>query len=119
MNYVCKSLTWWQTGVLVAELKLEQSWAEMDESWLRAITVRPPDFLTVPIPMDVQTLTGQHSAVVFELFMLRLMPLLMQLATGLRHREQISTALTFLAESVQNSSSTPEWPLFTIVRTTE
>lgn len=119
MNYVCRSLSWWQTGVLVAELESEPSWVETGESWPRGIMVRPPGFLTVPIPMDVQMMTETPSQVVFELFMQRLTPLLTQLGMGLRHKDQISTALTSLVESARNSSSMPGYPLFTTVWITE
>lgn len=111
MNYVCKSLSWWRTGVLVLELKLEPSLPERVEYSQRGTTVHPPGSLTVPIPVDVQMLTELPASDVFPLFMLRLTPLLTQLGTGLRHREQISTALTSLAASVRNSSSMRGYPL--------
>ena len=119
MGYVCKSLSWWQTGVLVAELKWEPSSQETDGYLLPVTMVHPPDSLIVPIPMDVQTLTEQAPEVVFEQFMQKLTSLLMQLDTGLQHRERIYTALTYLVENVRNSLSMPVWPLFTLIWTTE
>ena len=119
MGYVCKSLSWWQTGVLVAELKWEPSSQETD-GYLRPVTmVHHLDSLIVPIPMDVQTLTEQTPEAVFEQFMQKLTPLLTLLDTGLQHRERIYTALTYLVENVRNSLSMPVWPLFTLIWTTE
>jgi hypothetical protein len=77
------------------------------------------DSLTVPIPMDVVTLTENLLGDVFEQFMQKLTSLLMQLDTGLQHRERIYTALTYLVENVRNSLSMPVWPLFTLIWTTE
>lgn len=115
MNYVCKWLGWWQTEVLVVELKLEPSSHEMVEFLQRVIMARPPDSLTVPIPMGAQMMIEADPRAVYELFMRRLMPLLTRLGTGLEPREQISTALICLVESVRSSSSTPEYePYFTL-----
>jgi len=80
---------------------------------------RPPDFLTVPIPMDVQTLTEQTPEDVTELFMQKLIPLLSQHDTVSLPREQLSTALTSLASSVRNSLSMQALPLCTMQLITE
>jgi hypothetical protein len=119
MGYVCKSLSWWQTGVLVAELKWEPSSQETDGYLLPVTMVHPPDSLIVPIPMDVQTLTEQAPEVVFEQFMQKLTPLLTLLDTGLRHREPVFTALISLVENVRSWPSTRESYLYSTIWTTE
>lgn len=119
MNYVCRSLTWWQTGALVAELKLEQSSLEMDAFSLRATMGHPPDSLTVPIPMDAEFLRSNHPEAVFGQFMQKLTPLLTQLGTGLQRTERIYTALISLASSVRSSSSTRVYAVCYSILTTE
>lgn len=109
MKYVCQSLAWWRSGVLVAELKLAPYSLEMAASLLLGTTGRHPDFLTVPIPMDAVELTFNPPEVVFGRFMQRLMPLLTQLGMELEQTDQICTALTSLALSVRSSSSMPEY----------
>lgn len=119
MNYVCKSLTWWQTGVLVVELKLEQLSPETAGYLLPVTTGRQPECLTVPIPWDVRFWTEQLVEDAFGLFMQKLTPLLTQLDMGLVQKEQISTALISLALSVRNSLSTQALPVYFITQTTE
>ena len=119
MTYVCKSLTWWQTEVLVAELEWEPPLPEMVEYLLPAITVHRPRSLTVPIPMDVQTLTEKPLRDVFDLFMQRLTPLLTRLDTGLESREPVFIALISLASNVQSSLSTLDYPVYTTQWITE
>lgn len=119
MRYVCNSLTWWPSEVLVAELKSEQSSHEMDVFSSPVIMDRRPHSLTVPIPMAVQTLTGEIPQVVFDLFMQRLTALLSPLDMGLVQMEQIYSALIRLAWAVQNSLSTQESRLYTTVLITE
>src|SRR5690606_12475917 len=102
--YVCKSLTWWQTGVLVAELKLVQYSPEMVVFSSRATMDRQLDFLTVPIPWDAQLWNEQPMEDVYELFMRRLTPLLTQLDMELRLTDQTCSALTSLALSARSWS---------------
>jgi len=119
MPYVCKSLTWWQTEVLVAELEWEPPLPEMGEYLLPVTTAHHPPFLTVPIPMDVRTLTEKPLRDVFELFMRKLTALLTRLDTELKSREPIFIALISLVSSVLSSLSTQELPLYTTLWITE
>lgn len=119
MNYVCKWLSWWQTGVLVVGLKLERSSPEMDECSLQVIMGHPADCLTVPILVDVQTWIGLAKEDVLDQFMQKLTPLLSQLDMVLAQTEPVSTALTSLVESVQNWPSTLGSLVYSTVWTTE
>lgn len=119
MRYVCKSLTWWLSGVLVFELKLELSSHETEEFLSLATTALPPGSLTVPIPMDVQTLIEPQIRDVFGQFMPRLTALLSLLDMELEHDGLVFIALISLVSSVRNSLSTQALLPYTTIQITE
>lgn len=119
MSYVCKSLGWWQTEVLVLGLKWVPSSQDMEGFLLPATTGRRADSLTVPLPMDALTLIGLLREDALEQFMQKLTRLLMRLDMELARTELISTALISLAENVRNSLSMRDFPWYTMVLTTE
>jgi hypothetical protein len=113
MTYVCKSLTWWQTEVLVIELKWEPPLQETVGYLLPVIMGHHPDYLTVPIPVDVQLWNEQMWEDVYDLFMPKLTALRIPLDMESLQKERICSVLTSLASNAQSSSSTVGLPWYT------